>query len=729
MKCPSCQAENPETKQFCADCGTSLTPAKEARPELTETLQTPVRELTTGSTLASRYQIIEELGHGGMGKVYKVFDTEIQAKMALKLIKPEVSADKTTIERFRNELKIARDISHKNICRMYDLGKEAGNYFITMEYVSGEDLKSFIRRSRQLVVGTAIFIAKQVCEGLAEAHRLGVVHRDLKPGNIMIDKEGNAKIMDFGIARSISAKGITGAGVMIGTPEYMSPEQVEGKEVDQRSDIYSLGIILYEMMTGQVPFEGDTPFTIGVKQKSEIPKDPRELNAQIPQDLSRLILRCLEKDKEKRYQSADELRTDLERIERGIPTGERPIPKRKTATAKPITLTISRKKLFVPVSVFIVLVIAGVILWRVLPSKKLAPLPSASGKPSLAVLPFENYSGDASLENWRYGFPELLITGLSSSKYLKVLRQDEVNGVLKKLNLTEGKALTSDNIKKIAQEAEVSSLLKSSFVKAGGNFIITAALVSGQTGETQATLSMKAQSIENILGGGLDGLVKEIKQGLNITQEQMASDIDVEIGKVMTRNPEALKYYVEGERFHLDFKYDEAIVSLKKAVELDPEFAMAYRLLGAIYGNMGQFAKSKESYEKAFRLKDRMPPREYYILQGDYYRQSEATYPKAIEMYKKVLDIYPDDYLGNHMLAFTYGDCLGELKLAIEQYSKILKSRPRDLIIYANVAGYYSELGEKEKATQTMKEFVANNPGSDLGHFFLSRILHRAEAI
>jgi serine/threonine protein kinase len=323
VKCPKCHLENPDTLKFCGECGTQLIRGHEPdSPEIgigspyskTETLQTPVHELTTGSTFAGRYQVIEELGHGGMGKVYKVFDQEVQVKMALKLIRPEVSADKGTIDRFRNELKLARDISHKNICRMYDLGREAGRYFITMEYVSGEDLKSFIRRARQLVVGTAVLIAKQVCDGLAEAHRAGVVHRDLKPGNIMIDKEGNAKIMDFGIARAISVKGITGAGVMIGTPEYMSPEQVEGKEIDQRSDIYSSGIILYEMLTGQVPFEGDTPFTIGVKQKSEIPKDPRSLNAQIPQDLSRLILKCLEKDKERRYQSADELKADLEKI-------------------------------------------------------------------------------------------------------------------------------------------------------------------------------------------------------------------------------------------------------------------------------------------------------------------------------------------------------------------------------------------------------------------------------
>jgi len=365
MQCPKCRIDNPDTSRFCAECGTQLQQTKDIHIYATETLEIPREELTPGSTFAGRYQVIEELGKGGMGKVYKVFDKEINAKVALKLLKPEIAPDKNTIERFRNELKVAREISHKNICRMYDLGREAGLYYITMEYVPGEDLRNMIRMSRQLGVGTAIIIAEQICDGLAEAHRYGTIHRDLKPSNIMIDRDGNVRIMDFGIARSVEAKGLTGAGTIIGTPEYMSPEQVEDKDVDRRSDIYSLGIILYEMLTGRVPFEGDTPFAVGMKHKDEIPQDPREVNSQVPEGLSRLVLKCLEKSREKRYQTADELRSELEKIEKGIPIAERVIAKRKAMTSKEITVKFSLRKLFIPAAALIaLLLVAGYFLFR-----------------------------------------------------------------------------------------------------------------------------------------------------------------------------------------------------------------------------------------------------------------------------------------------------------------------------------------------------------------------------
>jgi serine/threonine protein kinase len=260
----------------------------------TATFLTPPPAPAVGGTFAGRYQVTEELGKGGMGRVYKAYDLEIREAVALKVLNPEIAADDSVVERFRNELKIARRISHRNVCRMFDLGREGETTYISMEYVSGEDLKTLLRRIGHLPARKAIAFAGQIAEGLAEAHRLGVVHRDLKPQNVMIDREGQARIMDFGIARSLKGKGITGEGVVIGTPEYMSPEQVEGKEADQRSDIHSLGIILYEMITGRAPFEGDTPFSVAYKHRHEAPEEPRKFNPQLPDALNRVILRCME---------------------------------------------------------------------------------------------------------------------------------------------------------------------------------------------------------------------------------------------------------------------------------------------------------------------------------------------------------------------------------------------------------------------------------------------------
>lgn len=704
MKCPKCQSDNPDTSRFCAECGTQILPAEEISVSTTKTLETPKDELTTGSTFAGRYQVIEELGKGGMGKVYKVIDTKIKEKIALKLLKPEIAADKKTIERFSNELKFARKIRHENVCQMYDLNEEKGTLYITMEYVSGDDLKSMIRMMGQLSPGQAISITKQVCDGLEAAHKLGVVHRDLKPQNIMIDRDGNARIMDFGIARSIKAKGITGTGVMIGTPEYMSPEQVEGKEVDQPSDIYSMGVILYEMVTGRVPFEGDTPFTIGVKHKSEEPRDPKELNAQILDNLSQLILKCMAKDKGNRYQSAAELRSELIKIEGGIPTAEKVIPKRKPITSREITVTFGLRKLLIPAIVIVALIIAAVIVWQHRPQKEAVPIPS--DKPSLAVMYFENNTGDESLDHWRKALSNLLITDLSQSKYIQVLTADRLFNILEVQDQLEAKSFSTKVLKEVATKGKVNHILQGSYAKAGDIFRINVTLQDAATMELLASEAVEGKGEEGFFSM-VDELTRKIKKNFKLSDEKIESDIDRKVMEITTSSPEAFKYYSEGRIHHDKGDYRKSIQFMERAIGIDPEFAMAYRSIGASYGSMDYAAKRREYFQKAFEYSDRLSDRERYWIQGDFYRLSEKTYDKAIEAFKKLLELYPDSTLANNQLGLIYHN-LEQWDEAIERYEVNIQNRAETIYPYLRLAATYRAKGLYDKAKEILEYYLNN---------------------
>jgi len=361
MKCPKCRKDNLSDSKYCKECAEPL--YENLLITQTQTLKKAGKALSPGSIFAGKYQIIEEIGKGGMGWVYRAFDREIEEYVAIKIIRPEIADDKNIIQRFRNELKIARKISHKNVCRMFDLNKEGDIVYITMEYVQGEDLQSSIRRMGLLSIGKSIFIAKQICEGLSEAHRLGVTHRDLKPQNIMIDWDGNARIMDFGIARSRETEGITDSRGVVGTATYMSPEQVEGITVDIRSDIYSLGIILYELVTGCVPFNGNTPMSVALKRILQAPAEPRKINTQIPGELSKVIMTCINKDRDKRYQSTKELLLALSEIEAQLHTTEKIISKPKSYTTKKITASLKSKKFLITAASICMAAVAAILLW------------------------------------------------------------------------------------------------------------------------------------------------------------------------------------------------------------------------------------------------------------------------------------------------------------------------------------------------------------------------------
>jgi len=657
VECPKCQSENTDTAAFCSDCGTRIRPGNDVKVEVTRTLVKHKEKLFAGSTFAGRYQIIEELGKGGMGQVYRALDKKLNEEVALKLIEPEIASDKKIIERFKNELKLARKVGHRSVARMYELLEYEGTHYITMEYVRGEDLKSFIRRSGQLTMGKTISLARQVSDGLKEAHRLGVIHRDLKPSNIMIDKEGNARIMDFGIARSLKAKGITGERAMIGTPEYMSPEQMEGKEADQRSDIYSLGVVLHEMVTG------------------EVPKKPIEFNTQTHKGFNKIILKCLERDKEDRYQNVEEIVAELLYIEKSIS---------------------SKEEIFSPEA-----------------SEKEKPI-GREWKQSLAVLPFDDLSPQRDQEYFCDGLAEELINSLTKIEDLRVMARTSSFAF-------KGKKL---DIREIGKKLDTDTILEGSVRKAGNRLRITAQLIDVKGGH-HLWSERYDRDMEDVFAIQ-DEITIEIVNKLK-TEFDMPRNLQKERG---SESLEAYDLYLKGRYYWNKFSpelTEKTIDYYKQAIEKDPKYALAYAALAEAYVMLSiGFAShpSKDAMPKARKAALKALKIDPTLVEAHVSLAIVATCydwdPVAAEKsFKRAIELNPN-HAGAHQwfeICLTFLE--GKFGEAISELERAQELDPLNLYIKIRLGFMYLYLYDVDHAIELFQRVLKLEPQYALGHLSL----------
>ena len=666
--------------------GQAITSNRFSAPEFT---------LPPGRILAQRYEILQILGEGGMGAVYKAIDRELDRLVALKVIRPELAGNLDILQRFKQEILLASKVTDRNIIRIYDLGDAEGLKFITMEYIEGEDLGTLLRREGKLPVKDAVAIMRQILSGLQCAHREGIVHRDLKPGNIMRDSHGRVVVMDFGLARAVGGGGMTQTGSMIGTLEYMSPEQAQAKDLDSRSDIFTVGLIFYELLTGKMPYKAESAVASLLKRTQERANPISNLDGTVPRALSDLVSKCLEREPKSRYQSSAEVLSDLASIDGGSSARSLRFP-----SIRPWGQSVRWSWISVGVAVLL-LTGAGYFL-----SDKLTHSPSSQAPikvdAALAILPFRNASGDASLDWLGQSLADMLSTDVGQSPRVRTVSQDRLRQVLTDLHLAKDTNIDLSTMRRLAEFSNADTLVSGQFARFGDEVRIDATIHDLK--HDRRTL-VKAEAInERDIPAAIDRLADSIRQNLavspDVLQELRASSF-----LPSSKSVPALREYNEGLELLRHGKNLEAEKGFVAATKEDPQFALAFSKLAETYANLGYDNQAEQSSRRAVEMSENLPPSEKYLIGAADARISK-NYPKAIEAYENLARISRDNTDVQSALASVYEDT-GNFQKASEHYQTLLAANPNDTPALLSVGRVSIKSGEAQASLDPLNRALS----------------------
>ena len=646
----------------------------------------------------SHYKILEKLGEGGMGVVYKAQDLKLDRLVALKFLPEHMTADEVEKERFIHEAKAASSLNHPNVTTIYEIDEFEGQLFIAMEYCPGQSVKELIEKE-ELTLKKVLEIAVQICEGLTAAHEKDVIHRDIKSDNIMVAPEGRVKIMDFGLAKLKGATKLTSTGSTLGTVSYMSPEQAQAMEVDQRSDIFSFGVVLYEMIAGQLPFGGDHEAAVIYSIVNETPEPLARYKANVPEGLQRVVDKALTKDREERYQHIDGVLADLKherRILEYTTTGRAPSG---VSMAKP-----KRNRLLVIIPT--VLVFLAILLFFIFKpfQVKISPQQEASAQEnSLAIMYFENLTDGEDEKRLSEIVTNLLITDLSESQYMRVVSGQRLYDILKLLGREGDKVIDREVASEVANEAKAKYMLLGSILQVEPQVVLTSQLVEVSSGKVMASQRITGEPGEKIFSL-VDRLTVEVKEDLSLPVGAQ-QEKDPEIADVTTHSPEAYRYYVEGVDYLSKVYILEGEKSLRKALEYDSTFAMAYYQLANITG----IENREELRSKAVKYSGRVSRMERNYIHSMHALVS-GEYDQAINELQEIVERNTDEKYAFLYLGIIYSDFLGDAEKSANQFERAIEIDPFYKPAYNWLAYMYNELGDFERSLWAINKYIALAP-------------------